>query len=71
MTTAGASKANMSAGEIDPGNAAAPFEIRRGIKARIGEIGGLLERSAGENGYTIKPPNRARENEMVKKRSSL
>jgi len=59
--TAGASKTYIDATEIDPGDAAAQFEIRWGIKMCIGEIRGLLERSAGENGYAIEARARERD----------
>jgi hypothetical protein len=46
--TAGAANANISAGEIDPGEIAVGFENRRVAKTRIVKIGVMLESSAGE-----------------------
>src|SRR5262249_24347898 len=43
-------KANMGAGEIDPGGIGHAIEIRRVVKACIGKIGDPLERPARETG---------------------
>jgi hypothetical protein len=53
-------KANMSAGEIDPGGIVYGVEIRRVIKTRVGKIGISFEIATGENGFAIKTRVRKR-----------
>ena len=61
METAGASKTNVGAAEIDPVEMGSGVEIRRGVKMRIGKIGGLLESAAGEIDFAIEARARKRD----------